>query len=107
MRPLTISLPPEVFAEVVAGRKRVVSTRRNPRKDRYFLGKRPAEAKINGLLFRINGIEGTETEWHVHLASDPGKCKHPPDRLHSWSGKDSLGKFTAVCCCLCGSVLHC
>jgi hypothetical protein len=34
MRPLTITLPPDVFALVECGEKRMIATRRNPRKDR-------------------------------------------------------------------------
>jgi hypothetical protein len=67
MRPLTITLPPEAFAEIREGRKRMISTRRNPRKDRYFAAKTPAMAKINGTLYRIQRIEGAETEWKIHL----------------------------------------
>lgn len=67
MRPLTITLPPESFAEVRAGRKRMIATRRNPRKDRYFAAKTPTEAKINGTIYQITRIEGRETEWKIYL----------------------------------------
>lgn len=107
MRPLTITLPPELLAQVRSGKKRIVSTRRNPRKDRYFAAKSPTEAKINGVLYRIARIEETPTEWRIHLSADPATCKHPPSRLYAWTGADALGKFTAVVCCLCGSILHC
>ncbi|MFA5379258.1 MAG: hypothetical protein WC455_26115 [Dehalococcoidia bacterium] len=107
MTPLTIALPPDVFALVRAGKKRMIATRRNPRKDRYFAAKTPTEAKINGTLYQITRIEGTPEEWRVHIAPTPDKCKHPSARLYAWSGKDALGAFTAVVCCLCGSVLHC
>lgn len=69
-RPLTITLPPEVFAEVEAGTKRIISTRRNPRKDRYFAARTPQEAKINGTLYLIQRIEGTETEWQIYLKGE-------------------------------------
>jgi len=45
---LNITLPPETFALVLSGAKKVVSTVRNPRKDRYFHAKTPAGAMING-----------------------------------------------------------
>lgn len=104
MTPLTITLPAEVFALVVAGEKKVISTKRNPRKDRYFAVKTPDMAKINGRLWWIARIEGTATEWHVHLGveiADPKTCKHPPARLYAWNA----GKILCVCCCLCGAVL--
>lgn len=67
MTPLTITLPPEVFAQVRSGQKRMIATRRNPRKDRYFAAKTPTEAKINGILYPLTRIEGTETEWKIYL----------------------------------------
>jgi hypothetical protein len=67
MRPLTITLPEEVFAQVRSGEKRMIATRRNPRKDRYFAAKAPTEAKINGALYRIARVEGTPEEWRIHL----------------------------------------
>ncbi len=67
MTPLTITLPPELFAQVVAGKKKIISTRRNPRKDRYFAAKTPTGAKINGVLYRINRVEGTPEEWKIHI----------------------------------------
>lgn len=70
MTPLTITLPPEVFAQVVAGEKKIISTKRNPRKDRYFAAKTPDRAKINGVLCPIQRIEGTETEWKIYLKGE-------------------------------------
>lgn len=67
MNPLTITLPLEVFALVRSGEKRMLATRRNPRKDRYFAAKTPTEAKINGTLYRIARVEGTPDEWRVYL----------------------------------------
>lgn len=64
---LTITLTPEVFAQVVAGEKRTISTKRNPRKDRYFAVKTPDTAKINGMPYRITRIEGTPEEWKIHI----------------------------------------
>jgi hypothetical protein len=69
MRPLTITLPAEVFALVVAGEKKIISTKRNPRKDRYFAAKTPDVAKINGMPYRIARVEGTPEEWRVYLRS--------------------------------------
>jgi hypothetical protein len=107
MRPLTITLPPDLLAQVRSGERRTVAHRRNPRIDRYFAAKTPDRAKINGTTYPIAGIEETPTEWRIHLSTDPATCKHPPSRLYAWTGADALGKFTAVVCCLCGSVLHC
>ena len=110
MRPLTITLQLDVFALVRSGEKRMIATRRNPRKDRYFAAKTPMEAKINGILYQVARVEGTVDEWQVHLGreiADPKTCKHPPARLYAWSGKDALGVFSAVVCCMCNSVLHC
>jgi hypothetical protein len=67
MTPLTITLTPEVFAQVVAGKKKIISTKRNPRKDRYFSAKSPDMAKINGIPYRITRIEGTPEEWRIHI----------------------------------------
>jgi hypothetical protein len=109
MTPLTITLPPEVVAQVAAGEKKIISTKRNPRKDRYFLAKTPDIAKINGMPYRITRIEGTPEEWRVHLGkiieTSGCPCKHPPDRLYAWTGRDAKGPFTCVVCCRCGDVL--
>lgn len=67
MTPLTITLPPEVFALVRSGQKRMIATKRNPRKDRYFAVKSPTGAKINGTLYMIKRIEGTPEEWKVFI----------------------------------------
>lgn len=67
MNPLTITLPPEVFAQVRSGQKRMIATKRNPRKDRYFAARTPQEAKINGIPYPIQRIEGTETEWKIYI----------------------------------------
>ena len=69
MSQITITLPPEVFAEVEAGRKKIIATRRNPRKDRYFEAKTPTGAMINGHYFPIERVEGTPQEWKVHIFS--------------------------------------
>lgn len=73
-RPLSIGLPPEKFAAVAAGTMRMVATKRNPRKDRYFCAKRPLQARVHALgtdlapiLRAIVRIEGTPTEWRVFL----------------------------------------
>ena len=101
---LNITLTPEVFAQVAAGKKKIISTKRNPRKDRYFTAKTPDVAKINGRMWWIAKIGGTADEWRVHLGkeiADPKTCKHPPTRLYSWFA----GKILCVCCCACGAVL--
>ena len=67
MPTLNITLPPDVFAQVQTGEKRTVATRRNPRKDRYFAAKTPEGAMINGHYFPVLRVEGTETEWIVHI----------------------------------------
>jgi hypothetical protein len=67
MKPLNITLSPDLFAAVEAGRKRIVSTKRNPRKDRYFAVKSPDAAKINGRLFSISKINIDSTSIHVHI----------------------------------------
>lgn len=72
-RPLNISLPPELFSAVADGTKKIVTTRKNPRKDRFFLAKIPAQARIKELgtdrefLNRIFRVEETEGEWRIVL----------------------------------------
>lgn len=68
MRPLTVTLPPESYQSVVSGEKRMIATKRNARKDKYFESKTPAAARINGHLYRITRITGTPTEWRVYIA---------------------------------------
>jgi hypothetical protein len=67
MRPLTITLPPETFQQILCRDKRTVSTKRNPRKDRYFLAKSPDTAKINGRLDPIRRVQETPDEWIIHI----------------------------------------
>lgn len=67
MQTLNITLPPEAFALVKSGAKRIVSTKRNARKDRYFDSKKPTAAKINGTLFNITNIEIDQTTIHIHF----------------------------------------
>lgn len=64
---LNITVPPDVFSLIMSGNKRVVSTRRNPRKNRYFECKQPDMAKINGAMFEIIRVDGTAEEWICHL----------------------------------------
>lgn len=72
-RPLNISLPPALFIEVADGRKKVITTRKNSRKDRFFSAKIPAQARIKELgtdrefLNRIFRVEETESEWRIVL----------------------------------------
>jgi len=70
INPLTVTLPPEVFALVRSGEKRIISTKRNPRKDRYFTVKTPTEANINGTLYPISRVEGTPEEWKIYLKGE-------------------------------------
>ena len=69
MRPLTVTLPDDSFQAVLAGEKRMIATCRNARKDKYFAVKPPDAARINGQLFRITRISGTQTEWRVYIGS--------------------------------------
>jgi hypothetical protein len=69
MRLLTITLPPDIFALIRSGKKRIIITRRNPRKDRFFNTKTPDAAKINGVLYQIAHIEGTPEEWKIYLGN--------------------------------------
>lgn len=71
-RPLSVTLPWDQYCAVREGSKRRISTRRNPRKDRYFQAKIPQQAEIKcvgreSFLKKIIRVEGTETEWHIHL----------------------------------------
>ena len=70
MRPLAITLTPDLFAAVLSGDKRIISTKRNARKDRYFSAKTPDTAKINGVLYQITRIEGTATDWIISMKGD-------------------------------------
>jgi len=73
MQTLNITLPPDVFKTVLAGAKRKVSHKRNPRIDRYFAAKTPERAVITDrkttIERRITRIVKTETEYRVHLAA--------------------------------------
>jgi len=68
-----VGLPPETYAAVISGEKKQFSTKRNPRKDRYFLAKVPRQARITALgtglaiLRDIVRVEGTATEWHIYI----------------------------------------
>ena len=72
-RPLSIGLPETVFDEVVAGVKSSFTTKRNPRKDRFFCAKRPLQARISALgtdrsvLRDIKSIEGTLEFWKIGI----------------------------------------
>ena len=68
MKPLNITLPPDVFKTILSGTKRIVSTKRNPRKDRYFAVKTPDTAKINGRLFAVSKIDIDSTSIHIHIS---------------------------------------
>ena len=68
MNPLNITLPPDVFQKIASGEKTFVSTKRNPRKDRYFFSKSPDKAKINGQLFNIFKIVIDDYVIHVYIS---------------------------------------
>lgn len=74
--PITINatLPPETFAQILAGKKRMIIHKRNPRIDRFFDAKSPSRAVINDrkqtIFRRITRIVKTETEYRVHLAAE-------------------------------------
>lgn len=72
-RPLSIGLPYEAYVAVISGSKTDFSTKKNPRKDRYFSAKRPLQARITSLetgqsvLRDIRCIEETPEEWRVFI----------------------------------------
>lgn len=72
-RPLNVGLPEAVFDEVISGAKTSFSTKRNPRKDRFFCAKRPTHARISALgtdrlvLREIKSIEGTPETWKIGI----------------------------------------
>jgi hypothetical protein len=68
MKPLNITLPPDVFKTILSGEKRLVSHKRNPRIDRFFAAKRPTEAKVNGRLFSISDIKIDSDSVHIHIS---------------------------------------
>jgi hypothetical protein len=68
MKPLNITLPPDVFKTILSGEKRFISHKRNPRIDRYFAAKRPTEAKVNGRLFAISKIIIDSDSVHIHIS---------------------------------------
>ena len=67
MTPLTITLPPEVFAQVVSGGKKIIRSLRNPKRDRWLTRWKFTAARINGIVFPISKTEKTETEWRLYL----------------------------------------
>lgn len=68
MKPLDITLPPDVFQTILDGKKSFVSHKRNPRIDRFFAAKRPTEAKVNGRLFAIYKIIIDSDSVHIHIS---------------------------------------
>ncbi len=72
MRPLNITLTTERFEAVLSGMQRTVSTKKNPRKARYFAVKRPKRAKIRAkgaepVLFLVDRIELINDIWVIYL----------------------------------------
>lgn len=68
MKPLNITLPPDVFQAILDGKKSFVSHKRNPRIDRFFAAKRPTHAKINWLLTPIKKIVIDSDSVHIHIS---------------------------------------
>jgi hypothetical protein len=68
MKPLNITLPPDVFQTILDGKKSFVSHKRNPRIDRYFSAKIPTEARVNGRLFAISDIQIDSDSVHIHIS---------------------------------------
>lgn len=72
-RPLSIGLPYDAFVAVISGKKTDFTTKKNPRKDRYFSTKRPMQARITSLetgqsvLRDIKCIKDTQEEWKVFI----------------------------------------
>jgi len=72
-RPLSIGLPEADFDKVASGSKTEFTTRRNPRKDRFFCAKRPRQARIHSLdsgrslLRDITDIKSTQETWIVKI----------------------------------------
>lgn len=73
-RPLSVGLPADRFPPGAATTVTTVATRRNGRKDAFFLAKRPTHARVYvigdpapAVLREITRIEGTPTEWRVYF----------------------------------------
>jgi hypothetical protein len=113
IKTLNVTIPPELFKIILSGSRKILNTGKNPRKNTYFRGQSPAYIKIknNGGMIKakVFRIEETPDAWRVHIGkiieTSGCPCKHPPDRLYSWSGEDAKGRFTNVVCCRCGDVL--
>jgi len=113
IKTLNITVTPELFRIILSGSRKIISTRHNPRKDRYFRDNSPGFIKIknNGGMIKakVCRIEETADAWRVHIGkiieTSGCPCKHPPDRLYAWSGRDAKGPFSCVVCCRCGDVL--
>jgi hypothetical protein len=94
---------------VMSGEKKIISTKKNTRKNTYFNARKPALARIalkggsSARVYKIIKISETPDAWHVHVEQfeEQKDCKHPPARLFSWNA----GKLLCVGCCVCGSVL--
>lgn len=68
MKPLNITLPPDVAAMIADGSRRTITHNLNPRISRYFAAKRPTEAIVNKThLVRIKTIELTESTVILHI----------------------------------------
>jgi hypothetical protein len=114
IKTLNVTVTPDLFKIILSGSRKIINTRHNPRKDRYFRDNSPGFIKIknNGGMIKCKALQFEETPdaWRVHIGeiieTSGCPCKHPPDRLYSWSGKDRHGPFTCIVCCRCGDVLR-
>ena len=90
MKPITINatLPPEIFTQILAGKKRMIIHKRNPRIDRFFDAKTPERAVINDrestISRRITRVEKTETEYRIHLGIEEADSKPHLMTMEEW-----------------------
>jgi len=113
IKTLNVTVTPDLFKIILSGSRKIINTNHNPRKDRYFRANRIGFARIknNGGMIKakITQVEEAPDAWRVHLGkiieTSGCPCKHPPDRLYTWTGRDAKGPFTCVVCCKCGDVL--
>jgi hypothetical protein len=113
IKTLNVTVSPDLFKIILSGSRKIINTNHNTRKDVYFRANHIGFVKIknNGALIKckICRIEETPDAWRVHIGkiieTSGCPCKHPPDRLYAWTGRDAKGPFTCVVCCRCGDVL--
>jgi len=113
IKTLNVTVTPDLFKIILSGSRKIINTNHNTRKDAYFRANHIGFVKIknNGGMIKakITQVEEAPDAWRVHLGkiieTSGCPCKHPPDRLYAWKGKDAKGPFTCVVCCRCGDVL--